>query len=364
MKIEDLKIPRRSHCVSVLGKYLYIVGGISQGGEILSDVEKYDEDTNSWKKVVPMNYPKMNFGLVSLKTKENKLLTIGGHPKIEYYTRKNNAWKFHEYNINNNGCSYFAIASCKNKIYTSGGKCSDGTLDRVFQYDPVEIVWKGLPKMNLALSNHCMVELDNKLYVIGGVNEEGKTVNVFHMLDLSNLSNGWTELLGLRTSRMNHSAVVFKNFICVMGGENRTGELEDIVEIYNPENNTWFISRKLPYKLPQFASIVYNDKIYITGGLKEDNSFSGEVFIYEPIYREENKKDEKYKTEHKEHKPEKRKSPKKYSRKYSKKPTKNRETENSIEHGSKEPSVKDILRDKRIKKPSKKTPSRRPRISR
>jgi len=354
MKIEDLKIPRRSHCMSVMGKYLYIAGGISKNGEILSNVEKYDEETNNWKKVVPMNYPKMNFGLVCLKNKENMLLTIGGYPKIECYTRKNNAWKFHEYH---NTCPYFAFTSYKNKIYISGGKSDDGTLDRVFEYDPIENIWKGFPKMLKPLSNHCMVEFNNKLYVIGGVNELGKTLNSFQMLDLSNLSNGWTELLGLRTPRMNHSAVLFKNFICVMGGENTTGGFEDTVEIYDPENNTWFISRRLPYRLSQFASTVYKDKIYITGGIKEDNSFSGEVFLYEPLYKdfEEHKSN---KTEYKSNKSEKRKSPKKYSRKYSKKPVKSRETRKDI--------LKDdnSLREKRIKKPSKKTPSRRPRVVR
>ncbi len=71
MKIEDLKIPRKSHCACVLGKYMYIAGGISQNGEILSNVEKYDQETNKWKKVVSMNYAKMTFGLISLKNTKN-----------------------------------------------------------------------------------------------------------------------------------------------------------------------------------------------------------------------------------------------------------------------------------------------------
>lgn len=297
MKIEDLKIPRKSHCICVLGKYIYIAGGISQNGEILSNVEKYDEETNKWKKVVPMNYSKMTFGLVCVKntktSRENMLLTLGGHPKIEQYTRKNNAWKFFEYHNCSSNSAYTTHSLYKNKVYTSGGyfpddKNSKQVLNRIFEYDPYENSWKGLPKMIKAVYNHSMVEYDNKLFIFGGIDDKFKVVNTVQMFNLE--TGNWEELQGLKIPRMNHCTVVYKNLICILGGENRLGELEDTVEIYDPVNKIYFSSRKLPFRLTQFASTVYNDKIYITGGVKDDNSFSESVFIYEPLYTEMDKK--------------------------------------------------------------------------
>ena len=76
---------------------------------------------------------------------------------------------------------------------------------------------------------------------------------------------------------------VLKDEIYVIGGFDESGQVTDIVEVYNITNNTWTKAAPLPEPLHHTATASYNDKIYVVGGYTAPSSPSNKLFIYDPV---------------------------------------------------------------------------------
>ena len=85
------------------------------------------------------------------------------------------------------------------------------------------------------------------------------------------------------TPRTEVTAVVLKGEIYVIGGFDESGQVTEIVEVYNITNNTWTKAAPLPEPLHHTAAASYNDKIYVVGGYTAPSSPSNKLFIYDPV---------------------------------------------------------------------------------
>ena len=84
--------------VAVLDNKIYVTGGVWYG-QIMSSVDCYDPDTNTWSQVVNMNLARNCHGLVSLL---GRLYAIGGSSDvecIEVYDPDNNTWTLLQYKL-------------------------------------------------------------------------------------------------------------------------------------------------------------------------------------------------------------------------------------------------------------------------
>jgi N-acetylneuraminic acid mutarotase len=93
----------------------------------------------------------------------------------------------------------------------------------------------------------------------------------------------WTKGAPMPTPRTEVTATILEDNIYIIGGLDKSGQVTDIVEAYNIENNTWTIAAPLPEPLHHTAATSYNGKIYVVGGYTPPWSPSNKLFIYDPI---------------------------------------------------------------------------------
>lgn len=116
--------------------------------------------------------------------------------------------------------------------------------------------------------------INNKIYVLGGYDEEWKVLRVNEVFDPA--TNTWTTKAPIPTLRADFAIAVYENKIYCIGG-NVGGAVYDnkinswqylrVNEVYNPETDTW--ENKAP--LPTIAragmnAAVANGSIYVIGG--------------------------------------------------------------------------------------------------
>jgi N-acetylneuraminic acid mutarotase len=93
----------------------------------------------------------------------------------------------------------------------------------------------------------------------------------------------WTAGAPMPTPRTEVTAAVLKDEIYVIGGFDESGQVTDIVEVYNITNNTWTRAAPLPEPLHHTAAASYNEKIYVVGGYTAPWSPSNKLFIYDHV---------------------------------------------------------------------------------
>ncbi|CAN9511786.1 unnamed protein product [Ophioblennius macclurei] len=146
--------------------------------------------------------------------------------------------------------------------------------------------WRSAAPLPMPLAHHSVVQMKDRLYVIGG-----RTPQSYRMDDepdrLSNRlleydpnTNKWTELGPMKYSKYRCSAVVLNGEIYVMGGigcdgvdRGQSRHCLDAVEIYNPDGDYWRAGPSLPccqLSLRTNASNagVVAGKIYVCGYYK------------------------------------------------------------------------------------------------
>ncbi|KAF4024946.1 hypothetical protein G4228_016812 [Cervus hanglu yarkandensis] len=133
-------------------------------------------------------------------------------------------------------------------------------------YDDEKKTWKILTIMPYNSAHHCVVEVENFLFVLGGEdqwNPNGKhSTNFVSRYDPR--FNSWIQLPPMQERRASFYACRLDKHLYVIGGRNETGYLSS-VECYNLETNEWRYVSSLPQPLAAHAGAVHNGKIYISG---------------------------------------------------------------------------------------------------
>ena len=129
------------------------------------------------------------------------------------------------------------------------------------------------------------VELNGKIYLLGGESLEKGVTNLIDVYDPK--SNSWMLVNPMKEKKTNFAASVYQGKIYVIGGYREDGRFfMNTVEIYTPENNTWSKGKPLPSRRGWMESTVANDKIYVIGGRTVDFHNTNAVEIYDPIQDE------------------------------------------------------------------------------
>jgi N-acetylneuraminic acid mutarotase len=133
--------------------------------------------------------------------------------------------------------------------------------------------------------NFKAIELNGKIYLLGGVSSEKGTTNLVDVYNPKN--NAWMPVNPMKEKKTNFAASAYQGKIYVIGGYREDGRFfMNTVEIYNPENNTWSKGKPLPSRRGWMESAVSNDKIYVIGGRTVDFHNTNAVEIYDPVQNE------------------------------------------------------------------------------
>ncbi|CAO3673515.1 hypothetical protein G6F70_005969 [Rhizopus microsporus] len=129
----------------------------------------------------------------------------------------------------------------------------------------------------------------NKLIIFGGNSEEDRYFNDIVVLDLDTLTWYHPETAGfIPEGRIKHSATIFEDKLYIAGGvyADSTSSFADTLLVLNLR--TWEWERPIPFtRRAQHMSFVYNKRLYLYGGLREDMSRSND-FTFIDLYRPDN----------------------------------------------------------------------------
>lgn len=164
-----------------LGNFLFAAGGYDDEYTSSSRVFRYDPKDREWTEVASLTQARVSFAFCSSK---NRLFAIGGvfHSigdtesgeqilsSVEMYVPEDNSWKAAP-NIPY-GTFDQAAVHCHNAVYLSGGisDLPEHTIPikSMFQLKDGATEWAPLPDMTISRQGHSMMAHKDKIFVLGG----------------------------------------------------------------------------------------------------------------------------------------------------------------------------------------------------
>ncbi|CAI9716042.1 kelch 26 [Octopus vulgaris] len=219
-------IPMYNPGVIVVDNFMYVCGGTCNNDHNFNASPRcfrFDPRFDTWTEFTSLLEARKDFVMVTVN---KTLYAIGGKDKnnisstMESYTVESNQWSWRApINIAVYG---HAGDVCKGKIYVCGGQTTTGCVNNFLRYDPSTNTWEDRSRMLRPRCNHILACVKEKFYAIGGNVED---------------SHGLASPI-------------------------------DLIESYNPNTDQW-TTMEVTVSIRKAGAFVRDDKIYITGGLKE-----------------------------------------------------------------------------------------------
>ena len=114
---------------------------------------------------------------------------------------------------------------------------------------------------------HSAVELDGKIYVLGGANAAGMALTAVEMYDPA--TDSWSTLTAMPTPREHLAAAAIAPLIYVVGGRSLGDQgltNNNVLEAYSPAEDRWISLRAMPTARGGLAAAVLERKLYVFGG--------------------------------------------------------------------------------------------------
>ena len=107
-------------------------------------------------------------------------------------------------------------------------------------------------------------------------------ISIAQTISSTTIEPFWTKGAPMSTPRTEVAATFLADNIYVIGGFDESGQVTDIVEVYNINNNSWAKVAPLPEPLHHTSAASFNGKLYVVGGYTAPWSPSNKLFIYDP----------------------------------------------------------------------------------
>ena len=156
-----------------------------------------------------------------------------------------------------------AVVSLQNKLFVIGGidHCNT-TLCKTQCYDPRHNQWESISDMNSPRDNHCATVLNDSIYVISGDKLDFKSSECY---DPS--TNRWSLLPDMTLPRQQPAAQAIGGKIMVVGGFHGANyRMHTTCEIYDPKENLWSLVPGLVVPRAGCGITCFAGHLYIFGG--------------------------------------------------------------------------------------------------
>jgi N-acetylneuraminic acid mutarotase len=191
----------------------------------------------------------------------------------------------------------FAIAVYKNKIYCISGKNDQEDLSGVYTdvnevYDPATDTWEKKSSIPTPRYGMCTNLVDGKIYIMGGGLHAPYPINTCSTLNevYDPETDTWTEKTPLPTSVLHAASAVVDERIYVLGGQAGLfmGGWHDHNMVYDVKNDSWSMAAPIPVGCQRAAAgattgVYASKRIYVLGGFTE-SSYTPQniVQVYDP----------------------------------------------------------------------------------
>lgn len=183
-----------------------------------------------------------------------------------------------------------ASAVLKDVICVVGGRTGNSILTTLEKYQPRENTWvsgKAMPTPRWSLM---AAEADGKLYVLGGISGVGNNRKTLDSIEVYHPDKDTWEMAG-RMPQPRHSAAtaVVGNRIYVISGKiaaytevTNSEPITERVDCFDPVSNTWREAKPIPTGRTGARSVVFNERIYVVGGIAKNGEFPVTIDVYDP----------------------------------------------------------------------------------
>jgi DNA-binding CsgD family transcriptional regulator len=138
--------------------------------------------------------------------------------------------------------------------------------------------WQNLADIPTPRHSFAAVVHDNFIYLIGGRSGQ-EVVGINERYDTD--TDTWTTAAIKPTHVYEVGAVVIGGEIYLPGGRLRSGEVTNVLEIYNPRSNHWRTGPPMPNALSAYSFVAFEGSLYIFGGW-DGERFVDDVYEFDP----------------------------------------------------------------------------------
>lgn len=240
----------------IVNDNIYVANGYTADKEV-NYIEKYNITDNRWSILNSGLIPKR---FANSEVYNNKIYIFNGlgNCRLEILDLATNTITQGAMNPYYAGGSGSAIHN--GKIYVFGGSGLNGApiySDKFQYYDIASDTWHSLPDMPVGKETKGKI-VNNKLYVIGGFNE-----NSSRMIDVYDLNtNRWTNQYKMPVGVSAHSLAVADNKIFIVGDYSN----QDFLAYFDTTTNKFYQLASNMISRRHSAAEVYNNRLYIMGG--------------------------------------------------------------------------------------------------
>lgn len=269
---------------AVIGRKIYVVGGLDGFGRALDTVEVFDVVKNTWSTALSLPDALHQVEVVSY---DGKLYAFGGFTgltmravdSLYIYDPEFGTWSQGAAMPSALGAT--AVVVYEGMMHVFAGRGSGGPTELYYAYDPLTNVWEKRDDMIATRDHHGAVEVNGTFYVVGG--RSGSIIYNLNYLERFNTREGlWERLEPLPGKQSGGGVVELNGKIVVFGGESVTAT-SDRVYAYDPQARSWEKRAVMPSARHGFATVKLNGRVYlIGGGPRPGVSITGENLVYTP----------------------------------------------------------------------------------
>ncbi len=167
--------------------------------------------------------------------------------------------------------SGLALAAFENKIYAIAGETAQGPTNLVERYDPANNIWVSLATKPTEVSDIQAVVIGARIFVPGGKLNSGQVCNLLEIYDLH--QDRWSQGKSLPIATSGYALVAFEGKLFLFGGWNGNRALDIVLE-YDPVADTW--NEKTPMKVARAyaGAALAGGQISVLGGFDGSKSLT------------------------------------------------------------------------------------------
>ncbi|CAL8135367.1 unnamed protein product [Orchesella dallaii] len=187
----------------------------------------------------------------------------------------------------------FGMAVLNNQLYVVGGCFNQCLQENIhpfgFCYNPSFCKWTTIAPM---LTERCRFTLNvvqDKLYAIGGASENVEDIaepaaetESCACEKYDPVTDSWTAISPLPSSRTQHAGAAWNHKLFVSGGLEQQDVVSSSLLCYNTLTNEWEVKSPLLSPRADHSMVVHKDKLFVCGGWCEDEA-TGNRFLVNTI---------------------------------------------------------------------------------